>query len=161
MLGWDPYCEVLGANSDVAEDARVLECDAMSLGECQPTFRHLKTSGTTHQTTRRHIAEDCNPVYVLPISSCGEEAETGRKYLFYPRTKPPDCVQTSVTWAYDGQDMNTGKDACVDVSVCVRTLFILTCSQFAPQLLTVGGKVVLMTSVSQAADSKVLSYVMI
>ena len=156
-----PYCDVLGADSDVGEDASVPENEAASLGESLPTFRHFKSSGTTCQTTRRHIAADCNPACVLPTSSCGEEAETGHKYLCYPTTKPPDCVQTSVTWAYDAQGMNTRKDACAEVPVRVRMVFVLTCNQFAPQLLTVGSKVVLMTNVSQAADSRVLAYVTI
>jgi hypothetical protein len=57
--------------------------------------------------------------------------------------------------------MNMRKDARADVPVRVCTLFILACIQFATQLLTVGGKVVLMTSVSQGADSRVLAYVTI
>ena len=60
-VGLDPYCEVSGADSDVGEDASVVECDAVMLGECQPTFRHFKTRGTTRQTTRRHIPEARNP----------------------------------------------------------------------------------------------------
>ena len=55
--------------------------------------------------------------------------------------KRPDCVQTSVMWAYDAQGTNTKKDACAGVPVRVRTLFIPTCIRFDPKLLAVGGKV--------------------
>jgi hypothetical protein len=54
-----------------------------------PTFRHFETSGTTRQTTRLHIATHCNAIYVLRISSGGEEAETGAKISVLPNDQAP------------------------------------------------------------------------
>jgi len=68
-----------------------------------PSKLRAKLHGVTFQKTVIQFT-------FCQITLVDKRLKTGRKYLYCSWTKPPDCVHTCVTWAYDVQVMNTRED---------------------------------------------------